>query len=81
MTGVQTCALPIFEQKGYFVEGKFGQIFKEGELTLITQGPFKGHKGIIKNKVSETVYYLAIESIGYSLTVKIPSEILQKNGL
>ncbi len=71
--------LKSIEKKGYFVEGKFGENFKEGELTLITQGPFKGHKGVIKNIVSETIYYLQIESIGYSLTIKVPAEILQKS--
>jgi transcriptional antiterminator RfaH len=71
--------LKSIEQKGYYVEGKFGIDFKEGERTLITHGPFKGYKGIIKSKASETLYYIDIESIGYSLTIKVPLEILQKN--
>jgi transcriptional antiterminator RfaH len=71
--------LKSIEQKGYYVEGKFGIDFEEGEITLITQGPFKGYNGIIKSRASETLYYIAIQSIDYSLTIKIPSEILQKN--
>lgn len=70
--------LKSIEKKGYYVEGKFGEIFNEGETTLITQGTFKGYSGIVKNKVSETIYYLQIQSIGFSLTIKVPAEILQK---
>lgn len=70
--------LKSIEQKGYYTEGKFGETYAEGQTILITHGPFKGHKGIIKTVVSETIYYLNIQSLGYSLTVKVPSEILQK---
>ncbi|MDX2171893.1 MAG: UpxY family transcription antiterminator [Bacteroidota bacterium] len=70
--------LKSIEKKGYFVEGKFGINFKEGETTLITHGPFKGYNGIVKSKASETIYYIAIQSIDYSLTIKVSSEILQK---
>ena len=73
--------LKSIEQKGYYVEGKFGETYTEGETTIITYGPFKGHMGVIKKVVSETYYYLAIESLGYSLTVKVPNEILQKQAV
>ena len=75
---VEIDILKSVEQKGYYVEGKFDSNFNIGEATLITQGTFKGYKGIIKTKVNETSYYILIESIGYSLTIKVPTEILQK---
>ena len=70
--------LKSIEEKGYYAEGKFEVDFNVGDTTKITQGPFKGYNGIVKNKVSETIYYLLIESIGFSLTIKVPAEILQK---
>ena len=68
--------LKSIEQKGYYVEGKFGIDFKVGQTTLITHGPFKGYCGIVKSKANETLYYIAIKSIDYTLTIKVPSEIL-----
>ncbi len=70
--------LKSIEEKGYYAEGKFDTNFDIGQATLITQGTFKGHKGIIKTKVNQTLYYILIESIGFSLTIKVPAEILQK---
>ena len=71
-------ALKSIEQKGYFVEGKFGDTLKLGDATIIQHGPFKGLKGIVTSRVNEDEIYVAISSIDFSLTIKVPKEILSK---
>jgi transcription antitermination factor NusG len=73
-------ALKSIEEKGYFVEGAFSQSFKEGEKVMIKYGPFKGLEGSVKSVANENIYRISIESIGYALTVKVPEEVLVKNG-
>jgi transcription antitermination factor NusG len=72
-------ALQSIEAKGYFIEGGFKESFKQGEKVLIKYGPFKGLVGSVKSVGKESVYRINIESIGYSLTVKVPEEILERN--
>lgn len=71
--------LKSIEQKGYHTEINTNTSFEEGEKTIITHGIFKGQKGIVKHKLSETLYHITIESIGYNLTITVPSEVLEKN--
>ena len=72
-------ALKSIEEKGYFVEGGFQESFKEGDKVVIKHGPFKGLSGLVRSVGNENVYRIHIESIGYSLTVKVPEEVLEKN--
>jgi transcription antitermination factor NusG len=69
-------ALRSVEEKGYFVEGGFQQSFKEGDKVMIKYGPFKGLSGFVRSVGNENIYRIHIESIGYSLTVKVPEEVL-----
>jgi transcription antitermination factor NusG len=71
-------ALLSIEQKGYFVEGRFTEEWKSGDKAQILHGPFKGLRGYVKAQVKEKIYTLAIEGIGYALTVKVPEEVLAK---
>ncbi len=71
-------ALKSIEEKGYHVEGTFDNVFTEGDLVEIKYGPFKGLRGKIKSNARESVCSVQIESIGYTLTVTIPIEVLKK---
>ncbi|MBL7918260.1 MAG: UpxY family transcription antiterminator [Bacteroidia bacterium] len=71
-------ALKSIEEKGYYVEGKFGENFEKGDLVKIKYGPFKGFTGTVKENSKEDVFSVQIESIGYTLTIKVPKEILIK---
>ena len=71
-------ALQSIEQKGYYAEVNMGTTLVEGDIALIQHGPFKGLKGKIERKMSGQLYTISINSIGYSLTVNVPDEILEK---
>lgn len=71
-------ALRSIEEKGYYVEGKFASNLNAGDLVKIQHGPFKGLYGTVKTQTNESLYYISIEGIGYSLTVKVPEEIIVK---
>lgn len=75
---IEITALRSIEEKGYYVEGAFAQQLKKGDKVIIKYGPFKGLHGSVKAIANENVYRITIESIGYSLTVKVPEEILVK---
>ncbi len=76
---IEITALRSIEEKGYFVEGAFSQSLQKGDKVIIKYGPFKGLTGSVKAVAKENVYRITIESIGYSLTVKVPEEVLVKN--
>ncbi len=71
-------ALKSIEKKGYFVEGEFGNKIKIGDAAILQHGPFKGLKGIVKSATNEEPYYIAVDSIDFCLTIKVPREILKK---
>jgi transcription antitermination factor NusG len=71
-------ALKSIEEKGYYVEGNFGGDFEKGDLVKIKYGPFKGLYGSVFQKGNEEEFVIQIEGIGYTLRVKVPSEILVK---
>lgn len=75
---IEIVALRSIEEKGYFVEGSFAQQLQKGDKVAIKYGPFKGLHGTVKASANESVYHITIESIGYSLTVKVPEEVLVK---
>lgn len=69
-------ALRSVETKGYYIEGRFTDEWKTGDLVQIQHGPFKGLYGLVKTQGKERIYTIAIEGIGYALTVKVPGEVL-----
>lgn len=71
-------ALRSIEEKGYFVNGEFSKNLNSGDRVLIQHGPFKGLYGSVKTQAKESVYNIYIEGIGYTLTVKVPEDILVK---
>jgi transcription antitermination factor NusG len=72
-------ALKSIEIKGYFVEGAFGASIQVGDAAIIQYGPFKGLRGIVKSSANENQFYVAIDSIDFCLTIRVPKEILIKN--
>jgi len=74
-------ALRSIEQKGYYVEGSFEKNFITGESVIIKYGPFKGLHGFVTSLAKTNEYRIHIESIGYSLTIKVPEEVLEKKGI
>lgn len=71
-------ALKSIEEKGYYVEGSFVSLLKKGDAVLIQHGPFKGLNGYIDSQTHVDIYSVRIESIGFSLTLKMPKEVLTK---
>jgi len=71
-------ALKSIEEKGYFVNGEFSKNLTPGDRVMIMHGPFKGLYGSVKTHAKESVYYINIEGIGYTLAVKVPEEVLVK---
>lgn len=76
---IEMTALKSIEQKGYYVEGEFSKELQKGDKVMIKYGQFKGLHGTVKSIDGENVYRIMIDSIGYSLTVKVPEEILVKD--
>lgn len=67
------------EEKGYSAEARELWDFEPGEKTIISHGPFKGLTGTIERHAGKDVYSIHLESIGYSLRVNLPAEILNKS--
>ncbi len=71
-------ALQSIEEKGYHVQGEFSNAFTKGDKVKIEYGPFKGLYGSVKAEAKHHVFMIAIENIGYTLTVNVPDEVLAK---
>lgn len=71
-------ALRSIEEKGYHVQGEFTTAFSQGDKVKIEYGPFKGLFGSVKAEAKQHVFLIAIEGIGYTLTVKVPDEVLAR---
>ena len=72
-------ALKSIESKGYFVEGKFSQNLSAGDKVKILHGSFKGMYGEVIRQTYKDQYNLHLEGFGYSLTVEVPNEIVERN--
>ncbi len=70
--------LKSIEEKGYYVEGKFGTDLNIGDLVEIKAGPFKGYEGLITQTKSEQICYVVIKSIDFQLKIQLPKETLEK---
>jgi transcription antitermination factor NusG len=67
------------ESSGYFAESVYtADDFQEGEPVLISEGPLKGQTGRLLRKNNEQQFLIAIESIGQTLKVQIPMDMLIK---
>lgn len=75
---VEIAALKSIEAKGYYVDGRFLQTITPGDHVIIKHGLFKGLNGSVKSVSGEHIYHISIESIGYSLIVRVPLEIIEK---
>jgi transcription antitermination factor NusG len=66
------------EEKGYDAEASEIS-FAAGEKTTIAHGPFKGLGGIVERQSGKDVYTIKLESIGFSVKINVPSEVLIKD--
>jgi len=78
---VEIDILRSIEEKGYYAEAKALEKFEPGDRTLIKHGPFKGMTGIVERHSGKELYTLNLESIGYSVKVSLPTEILSKQNI
>lgn len=63
---------------GYQIEaGPIDRHFTKGEKIKITSGPLKNLEGFVFNQKEGRFIEVALESIGQSLKVKLPEEILE----
>ncbi len=70
--------LKSIEEKGYHAEAKPLEKYETGDRTTIKHGPFKGMTGIIDRAAGKDVYTISLESIGFSVKVNLPEEVLKK---
>jgi transcription antitermination factor NusG len=62
---------------GYHLEAnRTDYSFKEGEKVKINSGPFKNFEGYVLGKNQKTHFEVSLASIGYSIKVKLPQELL-----
>lgn len=66
------------EEKGYYAEASILEKYSAGERTLIKYGQFKGMTGIVERISGKEIYTISLESIGYSVKINLPSEVLSK---
>jgi transcriptional antiterminator RfaH len=66
------------EEKGYYTEAAPLENFIIGDRTAIRHGQFKGLIGIVDKSAGREIYTIWLESIGYSLKVNLPAEVLTK---
>lgn len=70
------------EQSGYFAESEYtSRDYHEGEPVVINEGPLKGQSGILLRKNSEHLFLVAIESIGQTIKVQVPMDMLIKSSV
>jgi transcriptional antiterminator RfaH len=70
--------LKSIEEKGYYAEVSPFEKFNEGERMLIKHGQFKGMTGIVERKAGKDIYTICLESIGYTVKINLPGEVLSK---
>lgn len=66
------------ELKGYHAESSPLEKFSLGDRTMIRHGQFKGMTGIVERSAGKETYTIYLESIGYSVKVNLPAEVLGK---
>lgn len=66
------------EQLGYHVEANpYHQKLHRGDKIMITSGPLKGCEGFIVSGNEKANFEILLESIGYTLKVKLPAAVLK----
>lgn len=66
------------EMKGYHTDAGPIDKFETGSRAVISHGQFKGLTGIIERTAGKEVYTINLESIGYSVRINLPAEVLKK---
>lgn len=66
------------EEKGYHAEAGTLEKFEAGERAIIKHGRFKGMSGFVERASGREIYTLHLESIGFSVKVNLPTEVLSK---
>lgn len=68
-----------FLSSGLLLESQPYQLLEKGDQVSVIDGPLKGMVGLLMSTSDATRFYVAMESIGQSLMVKIdPSLLLKK---
>ncbi len=75
---VEIDILKSIEEKGYYAEAKPSEKLLPGQRTQILHGPFKGMTGIVEHKAGNELYSITLESIGYTIKINLPLEVLKK---
>lgn len=66
------------EEKGYHAEAGPLEKFSAGNRATINHGQFKGLTGIIEREAGKEIYTISLESIGFSVRINLPAEVLSK---
>lgn len=67
------------ESAGYYVESLLTpEDFETGEMVAVMDGPLKGQTGQLIRKNNEHVFLVSFETLGQSLKVNLPYELLRK---
>ena len=66
------------ELKGYHAEAAPLSKLESGNRALIKHGQFKGMTGTVVRSAGKESYTISLESIGYSVRIDLPAEVLSK---
>lgn len=67
------------ESSGYYAENiPMSEDYSLGEDIIVKEGPLRGQQGTLLRKDKEDVFLISFETIGQSLKVKIPYQMLGK---
>lgn len=69
-----------FIEQGYHIENVASENINPGDFVEIQAGPFKGMKGEVANKTNNQEFTLFLETIGQTIKVNLPGEVLKKRG-
>jgi transcription antitermination factor NusG len=74
---VEIDRLKQLEELGYQMEAHpLRRNYEEGDKIKITSGPLKGLEGFVMDSAGQRSIEVLLESIGHSITVRLPQEIL-----
>ena len=65
-------------QTGLFIEASQGSNLTAGDKVKVIDGPMKGFMGILMKRNTENLFSVFIDSLNYSLTIQIDSQVLEK---
>jgi transcription antitermination factor NusG len=65
-------------QTGLFIETSQGSKLIAGDKVKVIDGPMKGFIGTLTKRNTENLFSVFIDSLNYSLTIQIDSQVLEK---